>query len=234
MSSHAAAEPAKKSGTSRGRFGRVAKANVVPHGLMSNEQAEIAYRAALTAYGLGDTTEEQRLEFLGCLTEALAFATSTEVEYSQVSFEYEGSRYALDVLDDATIAVYSGENPLRTWVKSFRDAQMCLRISDFLDTPENVGVRQVAAARYGMPVADAKYCFDCADGLLRTDRTFSYSEAKTIEMAKSFATSRAQGRAVVVGGSRPVQNSASNVGHVDANAAGEASSEARAGFKSVR
>jgi len=216
----------------KGAYRRTADSSVTVHGKMPLATAETIYRQVLTAYLGPQSTTEMREELLETLAEALQSSTSDETVWTDVSFELsDGGVKDLGLLHSVVTQHYSGVNPIRTWVKSFREGELPCRISDLLADPTNVAIRQVAAYRYGTPVDNAHFCFDTADALLASGRVYSHSEMKLIEGLKIVATDRAAQNAGAQGEVRPVQDSTGRVGFKDT---ATPAPEIRSGFRTVR
>lgn len=229
--------------TQRGRFKRPAKSNGITHGYIPGDIADRIFRDALQEWGMSSSSEGTREDVLGGLAEVLWASTSAETDYSAVMFEVEGSYLSVQPLINVATRHISVDNPLRVWIRSFRNAEMALRIHDFLDTPENLVQRQEAAASYGAELRDARFCFDMGDALLITGREFSTSERNLIASLRIYATSRAQGNAQARGMIQPTHDSsggkvggAPTAGGVNGglSSVNPAPSSVRSGFAPIR
>jgi len=195
-----------------GKYRRVATAKVVHHGYCSSEVAKNIYTAAQAAWGFKTSDSEEREELKSALAEALCQATSTEVVYTGVQFTVDGKVYNLGPLDEAATRLIGNPNVIRTWIRSYNDAEMACRMSDFLDTEENIEERQAAAYRYGTIVSNAKFCFDTAEALLRSGRKYSASDIFLIKALKTYALAASQQDAAVKGFVQPVAEHSDVVG----------------------
>lgn len=205
--------------TARGSFKRIAKAHGITHGYCSDEVAERIFRDTLSEWGVTSSDEATRSDILGGLAEVLWASTSVETDYSTVTFEVNGTTLCVATLVNRCNTAVSSLNALRTWIRSFRRAEIALRIHDFLDTPENISQRQEAAASYGADIANSRFCFDMADALLISGRDYNGTERRIIEDLKIYATSRSQNNAQSRGLSQASQDTSG--GHVGGRPAQE-------------
>jgi len=195
-----------RSVTQRGRFKRPAKSHGITHGYVPGDVAERIFRDALAEWGISSSNEGVREEILGGMAEVLWASTSSETDWSTVYFELEGELLCMQPFINVCVRSIGHDNPLRVWLRSFRHAEMALRIHDFLDTPENLAQRQEAAGSYGAEIRDARFCFDMADALLITGREFTATDRNIINSLKIYATSRAQSNANARGLSQPMHD----------------------------
>lgn len=244
MASSASAPPAGSQNVNpnaRGSYRRVAKSAAITHGYCSPEVAERIFRDAMSAWGMSSSDAATRDDLLGGLAEVLWASTSVETDYSVVEFSIGGQYLSLQVLVNQCQTAINHVNPLRVWIRSFRQAVLACRIHDFLDTPENIAQRQDAASSYGASIDNARFCFDMADALLVSGRYFNGSERQLINDLKIFATSRTQSNAQTRGQSQPSQDTSGGVvGGQTASSRQNyptvqaAPSSVRSGFASVR
>jgi hypothetical protein len=241
MSTSASAPTSKKVTTTRlpGGYGaRRAKASVVAHGHISDEVAEQIWRAALSLWNIGGSSEESRDELLWCLAEVFVHGTSSEIDWYAVKFTYGGTEHDLGAFHSVCSQNVPYVNPIRVFVRDFRKAEIAMRIHELLNNAENLELRQRQIARYGTSVENARFCFDTAHALFDSGMTLKPTDIHTINQLAKVAISNAHEDAVsrgfasapsdhagVVGGSKPSPQ---------VTPAPQTDSGARAGFKSVR
>lgn len=172
-------------GLSTRKFVRRAGNNVTYHGHMPPAAADRVFRAACAEWDVGDMDAEAREDLLGCIAEACLRSTSTETDTTNVVFSYGDDDLELDVLVKQATVKTTQPNPLRVWIRSYHNGEIAARISDLLADPENLALRQRAAADYGASMSDAYLCFDTADALIGF-RPVSHSEIITIGRLKAY------------------------------------------------
>lgn len=216
-------------------FKRLATANVVKHGDMSQRVADTIFLTYLRLNDEEESSPQDREMELEALAEALMFSTSEATDYSNVIFSVDGEERTLDTLNAAAVQHYEGPNPVRTWTRCYQKGEMCARISDLLGFAENVAIRQRAAAQYDVDLSEVHLCFDTAEGLYNTGRAYSHAERRLISSAKIFATKRALERSQDKGDVRPQHDSSGRPsGEPVAMGLLSSGSETRTGFKSLR
>lgn len=218
---------------------RKAKAEVVPYGHASVDVCESVFRAILTGYGVGGSSEGGRDEFLWCLAETFIHGTSAEIGWDNVWFTFEGSRHSMAILA-AEVGRYIGLiNPVRVWVRDFRRGELPMRMFEFLNNPDNTELRQSVAANYGTTVDNARFCFDTSGALISSGLTLSHADIAMVNMLSTYTITRAQqdgqsrgdtqassARAGMVGGTR--------AGEAPALAGSPAAPAERGAFRSLR
>lgn len=223
-----------------GKYARASSRKVVYHGCCDSAVAETIFQDTCSAWGISSSDAKDREELKGLLAEALHRATSVEIPYDQITFPFNTKTLDLGTLNTIASLKIGTANPIRTWMRSYNDAEMPVRISDFLDTEENLEERQVAAAAYGTVVSNARFCFDTADALLHSGRKYSASEILLIRALKSSVLAQAQTDATVRGLTQPAPDMSGVVGgQTQVERGGSISvptttSEARTRFSAVR
>lgn len=217
--------------------------DVVRNGELTEEEADRAWEIVRDVWGLRETNSDQREAFLGKLTEALAFATSKSEENLETRFMFETRYFALRDLADAVSVVVQVKNDtlLRMFVRSWRGAELAVRIYDYVDISANVGIRQELALHTGGPPEHAPYMIDVSDAVVRhSGRTFTTGELSLMNHYRSCRTNKAREAAQAVGQETTRQDTSSRIasavassasGHADAARAPPA---ARMGLASVR
>jgi len=216
---------------------RRASAAVVPYGHASHEVCETIYRQMLSEYGLGGLTASQRDEFLWCLVEVLVHGTSTEINWADVWFTYEGTALSMARAFGVVKSFIGLSNPMRVWVKDFRKGELPMRMSEFLNNSENIEVRQVVASNYGTTVDNARFCFDTAGALVNSGLVLSHSDILLVNMLSSYTIQRAQSDGQARGAVQATSDHSGTVGGVKAAgiaAAAPVAPSERAAFKAMR
>jgi hypothetical protein len=174
-----------------GAYGkRKAVANVVPHGHASAETCETIWKNALSAWGFSGTTTTEREDLMWAIAEVLVSGTSAEIDWECVSFEYSGSTYTMSAFADAAAREINYTNPVRVWARDFRRAEIPIRIHTLLGNPENLQIRQTAAANYGTTVDNAEFCFDTAHALLGSGLQLNHAHTALIQALSASVITR--------------------------------------------
>jgi hypothetical protein len=216
---------------------RKMKAKVTPHGHASEDTCNEVMKAIRGAYGLSGSTKESRDEFLWTLAEVFVYGTSPEIDWKVVTFESAGVTYNCEHIAAICAARISAPNPVRVWVRDYDRGEIPIRIHALLNSPENVGVRQVMASHYGTTADNARFCFDTSSALLDSDLTFSHAEILLIGQLSAYTLSRATQDSQQRGEVDATSNRAGTVGgvkQVNGTSTAAAPPAERAGFKSLR
>lgn len=199
-------------GLSTRKFVRRAKNDVVYHGKMSLAAADRVFRGACAEWDVGDMNVDSRDSLLGDIAEALLRSTSMETDMANVTFTSGDDEYELDVLVRHAMQATNQPNPLRVWIRSFKNGEVAARMSDMLADPANSAIRQQAAMDYGATPSDAYLCFDMADALVGY-RVLTQSELSKINRLKAFKLRDAAERATAKGMDRTEADRTGTVGH---------------------
>jgi hypothetical protein len=196
-----------------GAYGkRRAAASVVPHGHVLPEVCETVFRAAITSWGVSGSSESDRDELMWCIAEVLVHGTSSEIDWEQVSFTYKGTVLTMAPFFDVAVKHLPVSNPVRVWVRDFRKAEIAVRISELLNTAENIEMRQVAAANYGTTIAEARFCFDTSHALFHSGMVLGHSDMQLISKLAAAVINRAHDDGVSRGFAQATSNHAGTVG----------------------
>lgn len=193
--------PATEKSTSNVRiFGgagrRKLQANVVAHGHVSAETCEAVFRSACSSWGIGGSSAQSRDDLVSALAEVFVHGTSSAIDWAVVKFMYGGTELSMNVFHDAASKDIGYVNPIRVWVRNFRNAEVAFRIHEFLNDPANVALRTTAAANYGTTVDNARFCFDTANALFNSGIVLSHTEVAMIRSLSNAVINRAQEDAV--------------------------------------
>lgn len=213
--SDAASAPSGRSVTTRipgGYAKRKAGAYVVAHGHIDPDVAESVFRAAIAAWNISGSTEEDRDELLWATAEAFIHGTSSEINWEQVSFKFKGSVFTMAPFASVAAQAISYANPIRVWVRDFRKAEVAMRMHELLNNPDNLELRQMAAGTYGTTVDNARFCFDCAHALPTSGLYLGHSDIIMISKLASVAINRSQEDAISRGFAQANSNHAGTVG----------------------
>lgn len=218
--------------------GRISTAKVTPHGHADDDTCERIWRSIVSAY-IGGGNEDAREELMNALAEVFVYGTSGEISWEGVSFQLKGEKHTMAALVSVVSENIKLYNPVRVWVRDFKRGELAVRMCEFLSTPENVELRQRAAAAYGMTTDQARYCFDTSDALLTSGLILSHSDMVTIKRAAAFVLSRADAGAISRGETQATSNHAHQIGGGKQTATVNTvtpmvSQEARGGFKALR
>lgn len=145
--------------------------------------AELVFENSMVAWRLDPEDALVADELLTAFAEVLVTGSSDRV-FDRATVKVVGVRLALSVFMRELRAVVNADNALRLWVRSFREAQMCLRISELLANPVNNVLRQRAAYCYKASMDYVHLCFDTVRTYGRVVGGLRYTERVFIRVAK--------------------------------------------------
>lgn len=213
-------------------------AAVVPHGHVSSEVCEAIFRDAIAGWGIGGSDEAMRDELLWSIAEVLVHGTSSEISWPQVTFTFEGAELTMAAFVAACSLRIGFANPVRVWVRDFRKGEVAVRISEMLNNPENIDIRQTQASRYGTTVDNAKFCYDTSHALFASGMTLGHADIILINQLAATAINSSQEDAISRGHAQAASNHAGTVGGAKPTPQVVpppiTSSSDRGGFKTVR
>jgi len=158
---------------------------------LDNTACEAIFDGFLQGAGVAKATVDED-DVLSSMAEIFVSGTSN-IAVANASILVADERVSLSHICRSASLHCDAANSVRLWVRSFRDGEMMCRISDMLDNPENVALRQRALARYSSPDRFAWLCFDTVKHFSRIsplkyiDRTF-VRMMKDVKFAKRVLT----------------------------------------------
>jgi len=153
---------------------------------MSPEHAEEVFRETMTAWGLSSSDSELRNELLVSIAQECIHGTSEAKDWSEVYLRMDHGDVSFGALHDNARAKTGQSNPIRVWLRSFRNAEIPKLCYDLLSNPENVIIRAVALSNYGdVSSNDIPYCFDTCVDTLKGGMPFSATEIVRMNFVKS-------------------------------------------------
>jgi hypothetical protein len=188
----------------RGKYVQVVSdtRNVVRHGEISEQEANEVWRQCLAAWGISESSPEEREELMDALTQALVSSTSKSDENLDTRFLFGNNYLSFRPIYDAVSALPGTNNDsgLRVFVRSFRSAEFACRMFDLLDNAGNVSARQEMAYRTNGPVEHAPYMIDVSDALVRhSGRQYTQQELALFTKYRTARVMKAMDRAHEVG-----------------------------------
>lgn len=136
------------------------RSRVVRHGHVSADVADTIWVEALEAWGVQGSSQELREEIILGIAEAAIQGTSVAADLEAVTVTVDEYTLSFGVLADVSQRYTRQPNPVRVFLRSFRNAVIPVTIYRLLSHPENAQLRALAAWKYGCEPGKTQYAYD--------------------------------------------------------------------------